>query len=173
MSPDVQVIDFKNPYDKAKFLDSGATRDALDPRVRELGVRFAKGRNPNDYEGVVRDIHRFVRDSIQYVPDPFFEEFLDSPAILERGADDCDGKSRLFCALCRSIGIECRIRPVFSGADFVHVQAEARWPGSQYHAYAQDGGWILAELILKDVELGEDPMVKGLVDPVTKRFIVS
>jgi hypothetical protein len=43
-------------------------------------------------------------------------------------------------------------------AVFVHVQAEVRWPGSVRDPRADNDGWILAELILRGVELGQDPM---------------
>ncbi len=74
--------------------------------------------------------------------------------MLERGADDCDGKSRLFVALVRAApigGVEARILPVFrhhkgifTPDDFVHVQAQVRWPGSEKKIHAGAGGWLRA-----------------------------
>lgn len=41
--------------------------------------------------------------------------------------------------------------------NFVHVQAEVRYPGSEHEPNAQPGGWLLAELILRGCALGQDP----------------
>jgi len=115
-------------------------------------------------------LHRFCRDAIHYRTDKTHtwrnggqtkEEFADPDVILARGYDDCDGKSRTFVAIGRAMGLECRIVPVFRhlGQDraFVHVQAECRWPGSEEFPLAEPDGWVLAELILRDCQLGQDP----------------
>jgi transglutaminase-like putative cysteine protease len=153
-----RTVAFRDGREKAAYLDAMASLDARLPLVREFGGRFAKAHDSNDVEAMVRDIFHFVRDVIHYVHDPTFEEFADTATILTRGFDDCDGKARTFVALCRAIGIEARIRPVFNAAgDFVHVQAEARWRGSEHVKNAQPGGWILAETTIKGCELGQDP----------------
>lgn len=158
---------FKTLEEKARWLDANASLDAAMVRVRELAGRFRAAHH--DPEELARSIHRWVRDSIRYVsdtakvakwrPNPEGEEFADSETIIARDFDDCDGKSRLFVALCRAAGIEARIRPVFTRHpfDFVHVQAECRWPGSESLPEAEAGGWLLAELILRDCKLGQDP----------------
>lgn len=161
-------IRFATLGEKARWLDANASLDAAMVMVRDVAQRFAAA-HQGDAEALARGIHRWVRDHIRYVADtakvarwrpaPDGEEFADSETILARGFDDCDGKSRLFVALCRAAGIECRIRPVFRRhpLDFVHVQAECRWPGSASLTEAEPGGWLLAELILKDCALGQDP----------------
>lgn len=148
---------FPGPVEKARWLDSGASLDTrLDP-VRQKAHQIASARG-NQLDLIARDFHHFVRDRIRYVADPGMEEFADSEEILARGFDDCDGKSRLFCALCRCWSIPCEIRPVFSSPrDFVHVQCVVRWPGSERHPRAMDGGWLLAELILRWCEIGDNP----------------
>lgn len=149
---------FRDPQSKAKYLDGIASLDTRLPQVRDCALRLAKQGGVNDRAALARRVHRFVRDSIRYVRDVGGEEFADSGVILGRGFDDCDGKSRLFVALCRTLGLESRIRPVFSSPrDFVHVQGEVRWPGSEREPLAEPGGWMLAELILKDCDLGVDP----------------
>lgn len=106
-------------------------------------------------------IHNFVRDRIRYVRDPIDprtgrreEEFADPGVVLRRGYDDCDGKARLAVALALRAGLEARIRAVFRVGDFVHVQAEFRWPGSQRYPHAQRDGWVVSETILAGVPLG-------------------
>jgi hypothetical protein len=123
-------------------------------------------------EARTRAIQRWVRDHIRYVYDwrvsegTRGEEFADAETCLARGYGDCDDKSRLFVALVRAaervhaLGVQARIRPVFRthpAWEFVHVQAEVRWWGSGAHPAAMPGGWLLAELILADCEIGQNP----------------
>ncbi len=154
-----RTISFSSLEEKARWLDAAASLDANLKIVRDLAQRYAGAVNPNEHERLARGLHQFVRDGVRYVHDPGHEEFADSGVILRRGFDDCDGKARLFVALCRVVGLEARIRPVFRAHPnrFVHVQAEVRWPGSQSVKGAAADGWILAELILKGCELGQDP----------------
>jgi hypothetical protein len=169
---------FETLDEKAAWIDAAASLDAHQRPVQDLARRMRLSWGPSA-EQIARGAHRWVRDNVRYVrdtakvpfwrPDPAGEEFADSTTILRRGFDDCDGKARLFVALVRAVGIvgaagdqpiEARIRPVFTPAprrDFVHVQADARWPGSEKIDTSQPGGWLLAELILKDCPLGGDP----------------
>lgn len=143
---------------KSQWIDGMAYTDAKLPLVRSVATRFAMARNPNDYEGLARDLHRFVRDSVKYIADPSYEEISDTQTIFERGYGDCDDKARAFVALARSVGLEARIRPIFDGEGyFYHVQAEVRWPGSSRFLNAQPNGWVLVELILQACELGQSP----------------
>lgn len=153
-----RTVSFASGREKSAYLDAMASLDARQPPVRAFAARIVCARGPNETEPIVRDFHRFVRDCIRYVHDPSAEEMADSATILNRGFDDCDGKSRLFVALCRAVGIPARIRPVFNAAgDFIHVQAETRWPGSERLPLAQPGGWLLAETTVQGCELGQDP----------------
>lgn len=154
-----RTIAFSTVEEKAQWLDANASLDSRLSSVRDFAASVARAHDPNDQEGVIRDLHSFVRDSIRYQRDPNREEqFADAATVLARGYDDCDGKARLFVALCRAGGLEARIRPVFDGhRDFVHVQAEARWPGSERHPKQQGGGWLLCELIERWANIGDDP----------------
>ena len=155
---------FKGPVEKAKWLDAGASEDATEPELRRWAAhRFLYDARSQLFglDRIAHAVHRFVRDRIAYVHDwGGKEEFADSRTILARAYDDCDGKARLFVAIIRALGIpelQARIRPVFKGRDFVHVQAEVKFPGSEHDPRSFDGGWLLAELIVEGVELGDDP----------------
>ena len=130
--------------------------------VRALARVFVR-RYPTPPE-LARGLQRWVRDRVTYRRDrptmagAMGEEFASAAEVLQRRTDDCDGKSRVFVALARACGLEARIRPVFHGPDFVHVQAECRYPGSEREPKAEPGGWLLAELIVDGVGLGDDPM---------------
>lgn len=166
-----RLLDFATLDEKARWLDAQASLDSLRAGLRKTVSRFLA--IPSAEERT-REIQRFVRDRIHYVTDWRLstkqegEELADSESILKRGYDDCDGKSRLFVALVRAaemakpLGVQARIRPVFKKhpLEFVHVQAEARWPRSQLLPYAESydgGGWILTELILRGCEMGQNP----------------
>lgn len=153
---DVTRVSFRSGEEKSRYLDAKCSLDARIPAVREFALRIARTRDPNRADLRAKDFHRFVRDNIRYVPDPFDEEFADASTILQRAAGDCDDKARLFVALCRAVGIESRIRPVFTGKEFTHVQAEVKWPMSDRDPNAQPNGWIVVELILKNLPLGAD-----------------
>lgn len=168
-----RVASFADLAEKARWLDAAASIDATGQRIRDFARRFVRAypergelgtRRPEALGHRAAAIHAFVRDSIAYRQDrpPRLgvraEEFEDSETILARGFDDCDGKSRLFVALCRAAGVEARIRPVFaSPRSFVHVQALVRFPGSM-HWHGHDAhGWLLAEMILRGADLGDNP----------------
>lgn len=142
-------------------------RDALVERL-SFAPLVGDLRSSSPYLRLASRLHRWVRDAIAYVGDPpdaegvRHEEFADTVTIVRRGYDDCDGKSRVLVALVRALGtpLQARIRPVWNVArEFVHVQVEMRWPGCA--AMADANGWVLAEMILAGVDLGEDPMRKG------------
>mgnify|MGYP001050336754 CR=1 FL=1 len=151
-----RTLVWADPWEKARWLDAAATLDAAHPLVRSHARMLRTRAKNNAYQFAVL-AHRFCRDRIKYQRDIGGEEFADSAAILMRGFDDCDGKSRLFVALCRASGlpIAARIVPIFDKAGhFRHVQAECAMPGAPQEL-VQPNGWILVELTLRGVELGQ------------------
>lgn len=165
------VLTFDSLDEKARWLDAASSLDSLRDGLRKAVARFLPIQSA---EQRTREIQRYVRDRIHYVADWRVsngqpgEELADSESILRRGYDDCDGKARLFVALVRAaemarpLGTVARIRPIFKKhpLEFVHVQAEARWPGSARLPYAEaydGGGWVLVETILKGCEIGQNP----------------
>jgi hypothetical protein len=164
-----RVVTFQSLQEKARFLDSAASLDALRTDVQDYAKRFISF---SEAEARTRAIQRWVRDNIQYQYDYRTtigrrgEEFADSSTLIKRGFGDCDDKARIFVALVRAIemvkplGARARIRPIFTKHpyEFVHVQAEVKWPRSVLHENSQGPkGWLLAELILKDCEIGQNP----------------
>lgn len=157
MSPLLRVIEWPDPETKGKWLDAAASRDVEHPLVQSIAARMRHDA-AGDPLAFCRVAHRHCRDVVKYRSDVGGEEFADSAMVLARGYDDCDGKSRAFVALCRASGIEglrARIVPIFDkSGHFRHVQAEATWPGARPPLAGPDG-WVLAELTLKGVELGQ------------------
>jgi hypothetical protein len=159
-----RLVHFADTHEKARWLDAAASLDAGTDFVRSLARRLvgdvlADGRTNADTKGqrIAEHLHRIVRDEIGYERDRHEgkrrEVFADSQTVVQRGYDDCDGKSRLLVALVRALErpdlIQARIRAVFPEPDdFRHVQAELRWPGV---------AWRLGEVTIAGVGLGEDP----------------
>lgn len=163
-----RVIGWRTLAEKASWLDGGASLDALRRGTQRVAARFC---NIPSGEARTRAIQRWVRDNIRYIYDWRMsqggrgEEFADAQSCIARGYGDCDDKARLFVALVRAaeretpLGVQARIRPVFRPypLEFVHVQAEVRWWGSDTHPRAMPGGWLLCELILAYCEIGQNP----------------
>lgn len=163
-----RVLSFATLGEKAKWLDAAAGLDSLRTLVQHHAKRFLAY---SDAEARTRAIQRWVRDNIKYQYDWRVsqglpgEEFSDTSTLLERGYGDCDDKARAFVALIRAVemvkplGVKSRIRPIFTKTprQFVHVQAEVIWPRSELHENAMPEGWLLAELIVKGCEIGQDP----------------
>lgn len=160
-------VEFAGWQAKAEYLDGVAWDDARMPLVRDMARRIALPIDPNRPDLLAHAVYTFVQRAIRYVRDPASEEFSDGAEILRQGFGDCDDKVRLFVGMARSVGLEARVRPVLALAppsegtgaapDFVHVQGEVRWPGSYRHPRARLGGWLTAELILRDAHLGDEP----------------
>jgi hypothetical protein len=168
-SSTVRVLQFPTLEEKASWLDSNAGLDALRGQVQLHAKRFL---TIGDAEARTCAIQRWVRDTIRYQYDFRVsqgmpgEEFADTSTSIERGFGDCDDKARAFVALVRAaemlepLQVKARIRPVFMRAPddrFTHVQAEVSWPRSITHENAMPEGWLLAELIVKGCEIGQDP----------------
>lgn len=163
-----RVVHFTTLAEKARWIDAGASLDSLRGGVQQFARRFLHYADP---EARTRAIHRWVRDHIHYEHDYRVsqgkrgEELADTETILRRGYDDCDGKARAMVAIIRAaemlkpLGVQARTRNVFirQPLQFVHVQVDVRWPRSELSDRAQPGGWLLAELILKGAEIGDDP----------------
>ena len=160
---------FASWQDKAAWLDGQAWVDARLPYVRDVARRICLAHDPNDFEGIARDVFELAQHRIKYISDPASEEFSDAEVVLRQGYGDCDDKVRLFVALLRSASpsFNAAIRPVLTsdGESFAHVQGVVRFPGSNLvRAYrggvatyiAAPGGWLTAEVILRDARLGDE-----------------
>ncbi len=155
-----RTITWQDAGAKARWLDAAANDDAAAPLTRQTARNLVRTFNPNDQEAMARTFHAFVRDGVRYIRDPGVEEFSDSDTVLDRGYGDCDDKARVFVALCRSVGVAARIRPIHDDRGFVHVQAVVTFPGAgrDKNAIEIDGKpWLIAETIVAGVRLGEGP----------------
>lgn len=146
---------FDSLAEKAQWMDGAAALDALDPHVQSVARCIVAG--ADGAEQRAERLHKWVRDRIWYSSDPWgVERTPDARVTLEEGTEDCDGKARTLVALVRALHdpmLHARIRSVW-GPDgaFFHVQAEIR---------IGRGPWRVAELVVRGVELGERPNLRG------------
>lgn len=156
-------ISWRSWQEKAAYLDGCALLESTSAPVQRIAAMFS-GIKPDSRRA--HAIYQWVRDRIRYVRDPKGpdgrrrEEFADCPTILARRFDDCDGKVRVFCAICHACDLDVRVRPVVrnlgAGPDaenFVHVQAEIFLPDLN-HPNRRPDGWLPVELILAAVPMG-------------------
>lgn len=166
----IERLLFRDDHEKFGKLVANAREQSHDPRILAVADRLVRPVDPNDHFGRLAQIHRFTRDGIRYQHDPERREMIAEPvAVLERGADDCDGKGVLAACLALAAGYEAQPWPLWRGRVLKHVQWAARFPGSTRLEGNRDG-WIVGELTLAGVELGVDPHREGFRDPRTGQW---
>lgn len=150
---------------KWEFLQRAPERDARNPGLRQVARHLLVAAGGRHRHRVFAHLaHALCRDGIRYrsdtartgaediaglTRDPQQGDALDA---WHRGEDDCDGKARLFCALCLAVGLQARMvdhwKPTAheDGAErLAHVSAEV----------SLDGRWLPVELTLARARLGE------------------
>lgn len=97
-------------------------------RIRECALSIVRPVSGHkNFRGQVSALHRYVRDTIQFVQDVRDVETLQTPIkTLEYGQGDCDDQATLLAALLESVGFHTRFVAiqVESGGPFVHVYTE-------------------------------------------------
>ncbi len=164
MSRQTRFLTWSGIDEKARWIDGQAGLDALKTDIRRVARNVTRAIDPNDKGAMAAEIHAFVRDGITYRNDPGgVEEISDASQVLTEAMGDCDDKILLFVALCRSVGVEARVRPIVDENGFVHVQALVRFRGSEGLPGALEiksegtRGWLIAELIVAGLPLGYGP----------------
>lgn len=143
-----------NDRDKWKFLERAPELDAQDPGVRDVARSLWRASlcQPLVFAHLA---HALARDGIRYVTDTkrtggediagFTRRQTHALEALERAADDCDAKARLFVALCRAAGLRARMVPKWEGDKLRHVSAAVTIAGRE----------LAAETILARARLGD------------------
>jgi transglutaminase-like putative cysteine protease len=140
---------FDSDQAKWRFLERAPHDDAKNSGIQYVAkaLLLAAFKRPRTFAILAAAL---ARDGIRYEldTDRVGGEDLDHPFnALWRGVDDCDAKSRLFCALCLAAGIECRMVPGWRGDRLQHVSAAVRL----------DGVWEPVELTLARARIGDTP----------------
>jgi transglutaminase-like putative cysteine protease len=102
-------------------------RDSRNPRVHEAALQIVRNVRGHDFEGEIRALFEFVRDSIRYRKDPINSERVQDTerTIYKFKAGDCDDKSVALASLLGSLGHRSRFRVLgFSARNFSHVYLE-------------------------------------------------
>jgi hypothetical protein len=166
--------------EKWEFLKRAPLADARTPEITLLAssIRALAAVTPCPNWTVAHLAHALAGRCIPYVLDhdrvgrEQIDGFTDpqgrATAALERGADDCDAKARLFTALCLAAGVPARMRSlpdeasVAYGRDLTHVYPEAHLPRllrlkTGTHEDEVTREWVAFETILARALPGEAP----------------
>ncbi len=171
MSKNLTDADFRDDEEKWEFLRTAPAVDAREPIVAELASllwaaatigRAIGGKKDRDQENYCRLAMAFCRDVIRYESDTIrtggedIQHKGELSDILRRGTDDCDGKARLFTALCLARGIPARMVDHWkddprapNGRDLYHVSSETDLPGAAKP--------VQVELTLYRARAGDNP----------------
>ena len=171
MTKNLTDRDFKDDDEKWEFLRTAPAVDAREPVVAELGRilwsaatigALVGGNRERDQENFCRLAMAYCRDVIRYESDTTrtggedIQHKGELSDILERGTDDCDGKARLFVALCLAAKIPARMVDHWkddprapSGRDLYHVSGVVDLP--------EHPAPVPAELTLYRARLGDNP----------------
>ena len=112
-----------------KLMRELVRRFKMDLTIRNLAGRLTSGLRQKDFNGEIRLLHAYVRDSVRYLKDIHGVETVQTPLVtLNNGFGDCDDKATLLCALLESIGHPTRFWAVgFQGMfEYQHVLLETR-----------------------------------------------
>ena len=139
---------------KWQDLQAAVRLDATDPATRWRAHRL--------WELVDGSRDRFVkmamamaRDAVAYVSDVARtggEDLAPPSEVWERGADDCDGKARLFCALLNAVRIPCRLEPLWKMGP-----AGKLWLAHVFASFQDGQQRVPVELTLARARIGDSP----------------
>ena len=120
---------------------------AHDEQLRQLAVQITSNKEP------ISAVYDWVKENVQYVPDPVGNELFISPVRMVQDyhdgnplAGDCDDQALLITALCRSIGIESNVVLLDTGG------------GGLDHAVSQAYSEKLGKYVLVDASTNEVPL---------------
>lgn len=118
--------------------------------ARQLVERVPGSANAKNYAEFIRELHRFVRDQIRYVPDIRGVETLQTPVrTLQIRTGDCDDKATLLAALLASIGFATRfVALAYNDGPYSHVLTEVKLANR----------WIPLETIIDGMDAGVYPV---------------
>jgi transglutaminase-like putative cysteine protease len=100
-----------------------------DLNLRNLAANLVGNLRQKDFNGEIKLLHAFVRDSIRYLKDIHGVETIQTPAVtLQNQFGDCDDKATLLATLLESIGHPTRFVAVGfrNPGEYSHVYVETR-----------------------------------------------
>lgn len=97
--------------------------------IRNLAGSLVGNLRQKDFNGEIKTLHAYVRDSIRYLKDIHGVETIQTPLVtLQNQFGDCDDKATLLASLLESIGHPTRFVAVGfqNPGDYQHVYVESR-----------------------------------------------
>jgi transglutaminase-like putative cysteine protease len=148
---------------KWEFLRDAPLHDSQTPEIQRLANHFARAASCSPWPAYVFAClaQCLAKDCITYVldTDRVGREQIDGytdpqgPADMSylRGSDDCDGKARLFVALCLADKLQARMVGRWQHGKLAHVYAEVYVTGP----HEDHPRWWSVETILRRARLGD------------------
>lgn len=136
----------------------------VNPELRPVALSIIENADV-DPGARIAAVHKFVSDTIRYVPDPVDVETVQAPLItLKNRFGDCDDQAVLVAALLMALGTEVRFKVVgddLASMNHVYVQAltGAQWVDVDTVPYGLDYQ-VEKTYHVKEVE----PMIQGYID---------
>lgn len=112
-----------------RLMSALVRRYKTDLTIRNLAGSLTNSLLQKDFNGEIRLLHAYVRDSIRYLKDIHGVETIQTPLVtLQNGFGDCDDKSTLLATLLESIGHPTRFWAIGTRSpdQFQHVLVETR-----------------------------------------------
>lgn len=153
------IIEAKDRPSREEGMKKVILSQATLPEIRRRVAKLTKGCYMNEICRIER-IYRFVADQIDYMPDPWNEDyFADALETIYIGAGDCDCKSILLATLLRANGFKVALN--FT-PDHVLVEVYvtpnyvAQIPKNAYRRPVPETGgeWILLESTVAGAQIG-------------------
>jgi len=135
--PDIDSI---YPYNVSKSIKETSNR--IVSEACESGIKICQ----------IKAIYYFVRDKIDYVSDPKYREYVQTPeATLYSKAGDCEDKSVLLVQMLKAIGIDSVVATIPG-----HAYNKIYYPDSPKQ-YLDNAGWISVDATCKNCAFSELP----------------
>ncbi len=144
-------VEIGNETGTSSLAEAAALTDANDPLIKQVATKIATQSCPESKICQVKSLYYFVKDSMEYVSDPYAKEYVASPVeTLKVGGGDCDDGALLLASLIESIGIETKI-VIIPGHAF--IKASMPEAPRKYRM----GDWIYMDWTCRRCGFGEIP----------------
>lgn len=101
IDPSINLNDVKKPF--SEFVSPSEFIESNDPKILQLSSQLSLK------QPTILEVLTSFYDYVKAVPEEEIKELTTASEVLERNAASCNGKSRLFVALCRSLEIPARV----------------------------------------------------------------
>ncbi|MEA2036854.1 MAG: transglutaminase-like domain-containing protein [Nanoarchaeota archaeon] len=140
------TIEINNKDDFYKYIRP------YDPTIKQIADKIATISCDGNQVCQAKAIYYFVRNNIEYVPDPLRYEYVEDPKeTLSTKAADCESGTILLASLLGAIGVDYELV-------FIPAHAFLRIKLNNALKKYQIGGWVYLDWTCSNCEFGEIPL---------------